>query len=776
MSATLPRIATNPRERSNRKIPLRLLLIVPFVLQIFLIVGLVGYLSFRNGQKAVNDLANQLIDRVNSLVDQHLDSYMSTPPKLAQINADALELGMLDPHDMQAISRFFWKQLQLYQVGYLSYGSREGEYAGSGFFIDPNHANVDEVSPRKHGNLNMYIYKTDSQGNRTKLATVIENFETRKEAWYVGAQKAGKLAWNPIYQWGDGSGTIAIAASRPIYDPNNQLLGVISVDHPLVQISDFLRGLKVSPSGRILILERNGLLVASSSPEPPFKVVDKTPQRIKATDSQDPLIQATAQHLIDRFEDFEQISTSYRFDFQHNNQREFVQVTPWRDQWGLDWLVIVTVPESDFMAQINRNNRTTLLLCLGALLLAILVGFCTSRWISRPILQLSAASQAIASGQLNHSVNSSQVNELDILARSFNRMAQQLRDSFAALENTNTELETRVTQRTEELSQALRNLQQTQAQLVQTEKMSSLGQMLAGLAHEINNPTNFIHGNLEYAAEYIQDLLKTLQLYQKYYPQPPEEIQQHAKAVDLTFLMADLPALLDSMQQGTQRIQEIILTLRNFSRLDEARIKPVDIHEGLDSTLLILEHRLKGKSIRPDIEIIKHYSQLPLVQCYAGQMNQVFMNIIVNAIDAIEENWEQASREQPRTRLDSDSDSDSDAPDQSIDQQSSDQQSSDQPFKPIITITTELANPESIRVRIADNGIGMTDTVQAKLFDPFFTTKPVGKGTGLGLSISYQIVVEHHKGNLYCVSDPGVGTEFTIALPICYSGSEPHDA
>lgn len=761
MSAALPRIATNPRESFNRKIPLRLLLIVPFVLQIFLSVGLVGYLSFRNGQKAVNDLANQLIDRVNSLVDQHLDSYMNTPPKLAQINADALDLGLLDPHDMQAIGHFFWKQMQLYKVGYLSYGSREGEYAGSGFFIDPNHANVDEVSPRKHDNLNMYIYKTDSQGNRTKLATVIENFETRKEAWYVGAQKAGKLTWNPIYQWGDGSGTIAIAVSRPVYDQNNQLLGVISVDQPLVQISDFLRGLKVSPAGRILILERNGLLVASSGTEPPFKVVDKIPQRIKAIDSQDPLIQATAQHLIDRFGDFAQISNSYQFEFRHNNQREFVQVTPWRDQWGLDWLVVVTVPESDFMTQIHRNNRTTLLLCLGALLLAILVGFYTSRWISRPILQLSAASQAIASGELDHSVNASQVHELDILARSFNQMAQQLRDSFAALENTNTELETRVVQRTEELSHALRDLQQTQAQLVQTEKMSSLGQMLAGLAHEINNPTNFIHGNLEYTAEYIQDLLKTLQLYQKYYPQPAEEIQQHSKAIDLAFLTADLPALLDSMQQGTQRIQEIILTLRNFSRLDEAKIKPVDIHEGLDSTLLILEHRLKGKSVRPDIKIIKHYSQLPLMQCYAGEINQVFMNIMANAIDAIEETWSCVSREQSSTL----SGISKDTLDKPINQQ----------FDPVITITTELANSEFIRVHIADNGTGMTEAVKAKLFDPFFTTKPVGKGTGLGLSISYQIVVEHHKGNLSFISDPGTGTEFTIELPIRYGGSEPHD-
>ncbi len=756
MKATLPKtLSSSLKTYRNPRISLRLLLVVPFVVQIFSVVGLVGYLSFRNGQRAVNDLANQLMARVNDLVDQHLDSYMQTPPKLAQINGDAIDLGMLDPHDMQAIGHFFWKQLQLYNVGYISYGSRDGEYAGSGFFVHPDRANVDEVSPRLHGNQTMYIYETDAQGNRTKLATTIPYFESRKETWYLGAQKAGKLTWNPIYQWGDGSGTIAIAVSRPVFDANKQLLGVVSIDHPLAQISHFLRSLKVSPTGRIIILERNGYLVATSSSEQPFKVVNQQPQRLKAIDSTDPLIRDTTHELIERFGSFDQIQNSQQFAFPFNQNREFVQVNPWRDQIGLDWLVVVTVPESDFMAQINANNRTTMLLCLAALMLATLLGMYTSRWITQPILRLSEASQAIALGKLGQTVDESQVHEIGVLAQSFNQMAQQLRDSFAALGKTNAELETRVQQRTAELSKALHDLQQTQAQLVQTEKMSSLGHMLAGIAHEINNPTSFIHGNLEYAIEYIQIVLYTLKLYEKYYPQPAEEIQKHTENAELDFIVPDLLKLLDSMQEGTRRIQEIVLNLRNFSRLDEARIKPVDLHTGIESSLLILNHRLKPKVGPAEIQIIKNYGSLPLVECYAGQINQVFMNILVNAIDAIEEAWS------PIQFSSGIADSRSSAPAEPA-----------PPLRqgtPTLTITTQTWGTDRVRIQIADNGIGITEAVQAKLFDPFFTTKPVGKGTGLGLSISYQIVVEHHKGQLIAESVPNQGSVFTIELPVHYS-------
>ncbi|MBW4649132.1 MAG: PAS domain S-box protein [Kastovskya adunca ATA6-11-RM4] len=285
-----------------------------------------------------------------------------------------------------------------------------------------------------------------------------------------------------------------------------------------------------------------------------------------------------------------------------------------------------------------------------------------------------------------------------------------------------------------QLQQTLRQLQQTQAQLIQTEKMSGLGQLVAGVAHEINNPVNFIYGNLSHATTYTEDLLNLAALYAKHYPHPHPEIQDEIEAVDLDFISEDLPRLLKSMQMGSDRIRQIVLSLRNFSRTDEADKKDVDIHEGIENTLLILHHRFKAKSDYPEIEVVKEYSTLPLVECYVGQLNQVFMNILTNAIDALE--LLDFSRQTPGK-------------------------------KPKIWLRTSISDDQSrVLIRLIDNGPGMSESTRTRLFDPFFTTKPVGKGTGLGLSISYQIVVEKHGGELTCVSEPGQGTEFCLEIPI----------
>ena len=356
-------------------------------------------------------------------------------------------------------------------------------------------------------------------------------------------------------------------------------------------------------------------------------------------------------------------------------------------------------------------------------------------------------------------------------------IATQRKQAEKALKQANEELETRVEERTAQLSQTAeylivevaerkmaeialrqseaqlkdkaqhleqtnRQLQQAQSQLIQSEKMSSLGQLVAGVAHEINNPVNFIQGNVTHATQDTQDLLELLELYQNHCPNPTLEIEEKAEEISLEFLKEDLPKLFSSMKVGTNRICEIVQSLRNFSHLDEAEVKAVDIHEGINSTLMILKNCLKAQPKHPTIQVVKEYGDLPLVECYAGQLNQVFMNILINAVDALEQAME-------------------------LEEEATNNQLCNLALKtPTIWIRTKVVNSAWLRVEIADNGLGIPEEIQHRLFDPFFTTKPVGKGTGMGMSISYQIVTEKHKGQLLCSSEPGKGAEFVVEIPL----------
>jgi signal transduction histidine kinase len=298
-------------------------------------------------------------------------------------------------------------------------------------------------------------------------------------------------------------------------------------------------------------------------------------------------------------------------------------------------------------------------------------------------------------------------------------------------------------QKAKELEVTLLDLRNAQAMMLQSEKMSSLGQMVAGIAHEINNPINFVHGNLKHVNQYASDLLELIGLYQKCYPDPDPDIQTQVEAVDLNFIQADLPRILDSMNLGSSRIRDIILALRTFARLDEADIKSVDVHQSIESTLMILGHRLKANADRSEIDVIKDYGELPLVECYAGLLNQVFMNLLTNALDALDAK----ARTQGYQGI------------------------GDETAQ--ITITTKTLGSEWVQLIISDNGSGMSSDIRKHIFEPFFTTKAVGQGTGMGLSTSYQIITERHNGRLDCLSVPDQGTEFVIQLPIQQAAQPP---
>ena len=290
--------------------------------------------------------------------------------------------------------------------------------------------------------------------------------------------------------------------------------------------------------------------------------------------------------------------------------------------------------------------------------------------------------------------------------------------------------ELRERNKAQELEKTLSELKVTEARLLLSEKMASLGSLVAGVAHEINNPIGFIYGNIDAATNYARNLLNLITLYQKYYPEPVTEVSQQINEIDLDFIAEDFPKLLNSMNQGANRISKIVQSLRDFSHLDEASYKRVDIHAGIDNTILLLQHRINQVSHRKKVKITKKYAHLPKVECYPKKLNQVFMNIISNAIDALEEGIEKINIPNPE-----------------------------------VSIFTELVD-DKVVIRIADNGIGITTHVKKRLFDPFFTTKTVGKGTGMGLAVSYQIIVDNHKGELQCVSDSGKGAEFIISIPL----------
>ncbi len=419
------------------KMPLSYILIVPFLLQICGAVGLVGYLSYENGQKAVKELAAQLENEICDRIEQHLDSYLTTPKQINQINLDAIELDLLDLSDFQTTGKYFWKQMQVFNIGYNNFANSKGEFIGVER-LDNGNLLINEVS-EEEGISRLHVYTTDKQGNRRHLQE-IKNYDPRQEAWYADAVKVGKPVWSQIYQWEDKPEVLSISSSYPVYDENRQLIGVIGVDLILSQIGNFLSELKTRESGKTFILERSGLIVASSS-ESPYTIINGQPKRISGLDSQDSVIRLTTQYLIKHFGTLRFVVGKKQINFTVDGIDYFVQIKNWQDDLGLDWLIVAVIPEGEFMEQINANTRTTIILCIIAFLVATELGIFTARWIIKPILQLNTSAKKIAEGEWEQTPKINRSDELGELAKSFESMAKQLEASFSVLEAKNAEMQ-----------------------------------------------------------------------------------------------------------------------------------------------------------------------------------------------------------------------------------------------------------------------------------------------------------------------------------------------
>lgn len=728
-------------QRSRQRISLQSVLIIPFLVQIFAAVGLTGYFSLRSGQKAVEDLATQLQAEVSDRVDQHLDAYLATPSQINEINLGAVELGMLDLYNFDRVSHYFWHQMQAFDVGYINFGDTEGNFIGverlddGGFHIIDTYFTLDlpgALALRDDsGAILSNRYEVDEKGHRMERLESVEGdaFDHREEAWYSDAAEAQKPVWSSVYQWEDDPDVLSLSSSYPVYDAEDTFIGVIGVDHIVSQISDFLATIEVSPQARIVVLERDGNIVASSSSEKSYVVTDAGATRLKATESGDSLIRAASTYLQEEFSGFEEIGVQ-QLSFDLAGEKQYLQVAPWQDELGLDWLVMVAVPESDFMGQINRNRQMTVLLCLVALAIATTLGILTARWIAKPILKLQKASREIASGELSQQVNVEGTQEVATLGQTFNRMTQQLRESFQALERSKAELEARVEERTADinnknvqLADALENVKATQRQMIAQEKLASLGSLTAGIAHEIKNPLNFVSNFATLAAGMTEDLA--------------EEVNDRQDQLDpeffeeVTEMLADLNTLTSKIHHHGKRADSIVVNMLQHSRNGTGEREAVDINAVVAESVNLAYHGMRAKQSEFNLDFDNDYDDsVGTIQAMPQALSRVFLNIASNACYAIYQK----------------------------------QVAEGKAFKPLLKVRTRRQNGQ-IEVHIRDNGPGISPEMQEKIFEQFFTTKPTGEGTGLGLSLSYNIVVEQLGGTLTVESEEGIYTDFIVTLP-----------
>ncbi|GET39633.1 hybrid sensor histidine kinase/response regulator [Microseira wollei] len=706
------------------KVPLRTILIVPVVLQIVATVGIVGYLSFTNGQRAVEELASQLMNKVSDRIEQQLKHYLENPQVINQINAEAIQHGQINLQDPNSLTRQFWQQRFLFDRvcgAAIFFGSTEGEFTGLGL----RKRKIWLIGRAGQATNNRYYsYTVDSLGNAANLTETMESFDPRKRPWYQAAMREGEPVWSRVYpDFRQESPKIALA--QPVYDSQGRLRGAIGVDCLLSSVGEFLRRIELGQSGETFIIERDGTLVASSSDILPFDV--QKLRQLYAKESSNALIRSTVNHLQESFGNFHNIDRSKQLSFKLNGERQLVKITPFSEQFGLDWLIVVVVPESDFMEQINANTQRTILLCLGALGLAIIIGILTARTVTRPILKLSAASQKIASGELNQRVNVEGSAELKVLADSFNQMSREIQQSRAQLEEYARSLEQKVRDRTQSLEQEIIQRQRTQEQLATALDAAEAASraksaFLANMSHELRSPLNAILG---FARLTI-------------------------KSEDLALKHRENLAIIT---RSGEHLLDLINEILDLSKIEAGRMTFNPQNFDLFSLLDELESWFWLKAETKQLQLIFQIDpQVPrYIQTDPLKLRQVLINLLSNAIKF-------THKGSVTLRVKTAEELGSWGAEESADKNS--------PL-PLCTSAPLHSNHLSIWFNVEDTGVGIPTSELDSIFAAFVQTKAgqQAEGTGLGLCIARKFV-QLMGGEMSVKSQVGSGSIFNFYISV----------
>ncbi len=691
--------------RDRIKIPLRSVLVVPYVIQIVTAVGIVGYISFRNGQQSINEVTSLLRHEIVARIEQRLNNYLSIPHLINKINVNAARLGTLDMNDLSSKTRYFWQQIKAFESVNLIYvGNEQGEYVGSNRLQDEKNITINFSNQETNGYYESYL--TDTNGNLVKLLRrPPRQYDPRQRPWYIETVKKNKPIWSSIYTF-FSTPALGITATHPFFGEDGKLVAIFANDISLSSISQFLRGLKVGKTGQSFIMESSGLFVATSTPEEPY-IIDKNgnAQVMDATMSSNPITKATALYLRSQFGQNIEINQWQQRTFEFEGKRLFLEIAPLRDSSGINWVIVVVIPEEDFMEQINNNARVTILLCVLTLIIATGVGFLISRGITRHIHRVNKSAKAIASGELDQKVDVKGIKELEVLGESFNLMARQLKDSFATLETQNLEL-----QRLDKLKD----------------------EFLANTSHELRTPLNGIIGIAESLIEGATGEISPL-------------------------TRSNLAMIVSS----GRRLSSLVNDILDFSQLKhqhlELQLKPIDLHSITNVVLCLSQPTIVHKNL----SLINAIPlDLPPVEADENRLQQILYNLIGNAIKFTSSGSITVSAEvidppqPPLIRGENVS-----APVPPLPREARGDQ----------TPEIQGGKKSYIAIAVSDTGIGIAEDKFDQIFASFqqaegSISRQYG-GTGLGLTVTKQLV-ELHGGKISVQSTLGKGSQFTFTLPI----------